>query len=97
MQALSIFIGSCLSAGILSAQTVGLTVNTDTVLHSIDPKIYGQSLDPSHGIWGDVVRNRSFENSLTQGAWKINGVVTRIVEKGELTRGPRLYPANPLG
>ena len=58
-----------------SAQTVSLTVNTDTVLHSIDPRIYGQSLDPAGGIWGEVVWNRSFEETLTQGAWKVNGGV----------------------
>ena len=40
MQALSIAIFFYLSAGLSSAQNVNLTVNTDTVLHSIDPKIY---------------------------------------------------------
>ena len=32
----------CLAAGLASAQTVSLTVNTGNVLHAIDPKIYGQ-------------------------------------------------------
>src|ERR1035438_7389616 len=65
----------CLAAGMASAQTVSLTVNTGTVLHTIDPKMYGQSLEPIYhsvngGIWGEVVWNRSFEETLTQGAWK---------------------------
>src|ERR1035437_788333 len=38
----------CLAAGVASAQTVSLTVNTGTVLHGIDEKIYGQSLQPLH-------------------------------------------------
>ena len=73
MQALSIAIFFYLSAGLASAQNVNLTVNTDTVLHSIDPKIYGQSING--GIWGEAVRNRSFEQTLTQGVWTVNGSV----------------------
>jgi alpha-N-arabinofuranosidase len=69
MQALSIAIFFYLSAGFATAQSVNLTVNTDTVLHSIDPKIYGQSVN--RGIWGEAVRNRSFEQTLTQGVWKV--------------------------
>jgi alpha-N-arabinofuranosidase len=70
----------CLVAGMASAQTVSLTVNTGTVLHAIDEKIYGQFLEHIYhsangGLWGDVVWNRSFEEALTQGAWKVNGGV----------------------
>jgi alpha-N-arabinofuranosidase len=70
----------CLAAGLAPAQTVSLTVNTGTVLHSIDPKIYGQFLEHIYhsvngGIWGDVVWNRSFEETLTEGAWTVNGEV----------------------
>jgi alpha-N-arabinofuranosidase len=70
----------CLAAGMASAQTVSLTINTGTVLHGIDQKIYGQSLEPVYhsvngGLWGDVVWNRSFEETLTQGAWKVAGGV----------------------
>jgi alpha-L-arabinofuranosidase len=70
----------CLAAGMAWAQTVSLTVNTGTVLHGIDPKIYGQFLEHIYhsvngGIWGEVVWNRSFEETLTQGAWKVNGGV----------------------
>src|SRR5450755_2113253 len=70
----------CLAVGMASAQTVSLTVNTGTVLHGIDPKIYGQFLEHIYhsvngGIWGDVVWNRSFEETLTEGAWKVNGGV----------------------
>ncbi len=70
----------CLAAGLASAQTLSLTVNTGTVLHGIDPKIYGQFLEHIYhsvngGIWGEVVWNRSFEETLTQAAWKVNGEV----------------------
>jgi alpha-N-arabinofuranosidase len=66
----------CLAAGLAWAQTASLTVNTGNVLHAIDPKIYGQSLDPVNGgLWGDVVWNRSFEETLTWGMWKVNGGV----------------------
>jgi len=73
MQALSIAILFYLSAGLAIGQNVNLTVNTDNVLHSIDPKIYGQSING--GILGEAVRNRSFEQTLTQGVWKVNGGV----------------------
>ena len=66
----------CLAASLAPAQTVSLTVNTGTVIHFIDQKIYGQSLDPViGGLWGEVVWNRSFEETLTEGAWKVNGGV----------------------
>src|ERR1039457_6575067 len=65
-----------LAAGLASAQTASLTVNTGNVLHAIDPKIYGQSLESANGgLWGEVVWNRSFEETLTWGAWKVNGGV----------------------
>ena len=70
----------CLAAGLAAAQTVNLTVNTGNVLHPVDPKIYGQFLEHIYhsvngGIWGEVVWNRSFEETLTEGAWKVNGEV----------------------
>ena len=66
----------CLAAGLASAQTASLTVNTGNVLHAIDPRIYGQSLEPANGgLWGEVVWNRSFEETLNWGAWKVNGGV----------------------
>jgi alpha-N-arabinofuranosidase len=82
MQALSIAIFFYLSAGLAAAQSVNLTVNTDTVLHSIDPKIYGQSING--GIWGEAVWNRSFEETLTQGAWMVkDGVLETAAGDGE--------------
>jgi alpha-N-arabinofuranosidase len=70
----------CLAAGLASAQSVSLTVNTGSVLHGIDPKIYGQSLEHLYhsvngGLWGDVVWNRSFEESTVPEGWKVNGGV----------------------
>ena len=82
MQALSIAIFFYLSAGLATAQSVYLTVNTDTVLHSIDPKIYAQSIDG--GIWGEAVWNRSFEEALTQGVWKVkDGVLEAAGADGD--------------
>src|ERR1039457_4995949 len=77
----------CLAAGMASAQTVSLTVNTGTVLHTIDPKIYGQFLEHIYhsvngGLWGEVVWNRSFEETLTEGAWKVDGDVLEAAEGG---------------
>jgi alpha-N-arabinofuranosidase len=70
----------CLVAGLASAQTASLTVNTGNVLHAIDPKIYGQSLEHLYhsvngGLWGDLVWNRSFEESMVPEGWKVNGGV----------------------
>src|SRR4051794_9710685 len=70
----------CLAASLVSAQTVNLTINTGTVLHPVDPKIYGQFLEHIYhsingGIWGEVVWNRSFEETLTEGVWTVNGEV----------------------
>ena len=74
----------CLAAGLASAQTVSLTVNTGSVLHAIDPKIYGQSLEPViGGLWGEVVWNRSFEETLTEGAWRVNGGVLEAAGNGD--------------
>ena len=79
----------CLAAGMASAQTVSLTINTGTVLHGIDEKIYGQFLEHIYhsvngGLWGEVVWNRSFEETLTQGAWKVNsGVLEAAGGNGE--------------
>ncbi len=74
----------CVAAGLASAQTVSLTVNTGTVLHAIDPKIYGQSLEPViGGLWGEVVWNRSFEDTLTRGVWKVNGGVLEAAGGGD--------------
>jgi alpha-N-arabinofuranosidase len=55
----------CLAAGMASAQTVSLTVNTGRVLHGIDEKIYGQFLEHIYhsvngGLWGDMVWNRQW-------------------------------------
>src|ERR1039457_5528892 len=46
----------CLAAGLASAQTASLTVNTGNVLHTVDPKIYGQSLEHDyHSVNGGVL------------------------------------------
>ena len=81
----------CLAAGLASAQTVNLTVNTGTVLHPVDPKIYGQFLEHIYhsvngGIWGEVVWNRSFEETLTEGAWTVNGEVLQATARRRRNR-----------
>jgi len=45
-----------------------------------------------HGRDGETVE-AVYELVDEQGTWKINGVATKIVEKGELTLRPRLSPA----
>ena len=66
----------CLAAGLAPAQTVSLTVNTGTVIHFIDRRSTVNPWNPViGGLWGEVVWNRSFEETLTEGAWKVNGGV----------------------
>jgi hypothetical protein len=83
----------CLAAGLASAQTASLTVNTGNVLHATDPKIYGQSLESAYGgLWGDVVWNRSFEETLSWGAWKVNGGVLEAAggnDESRVSSAPR--------
>jgi alpha-N-arabinofuranosidase len=67
----------CLAAGLAWAQTASLTVNTGNILHTVDPKIYGQFLQhDGHsvygGLWGDVVWNGSFEETVTEGVWRVS-------------------------
>src|ERR1039457_2871852 len=77
----------CLAAGLASAQTASLTVNTGNVLHAIDPRIYGQSLEPADGgLWGEVVWNRSFEETLNWGAWNVNGGVLEAASGNDESR-----------
>jgi alpha-N-arabinofuranosidase len=77
----------CLTAGLASAQNVSLTVNTGNVLHAIDQRIYGLTLDPvDGGLWGEVVWNRSFEQTLTEGAWKVNAGVLEAAGDSGLSR-----------
>ena len=77
----------CLAAGLAWAQTASLTVNTGNVLHAVDPKIYGLTLDAvSGGLWGDVVWNRSFEETLTEGEWKVNAGVLDAAGGNDLSR-----------
>ena len=79
----------CLAAGLASAQTVRLTVNTGTVLHGIDEKIYGQFLEHIYhsvngGLWGDVVWNRSFEEGLPPDPSMIAAAGARNVDLSRL-------------
>ena len=48
-----------------------------------------------HGRDGETIE-AFYELVDEQGAWRINGVVTKFVEKGELTLRPCLFPSGPL-
>ena len=67
----------CFAATLALGQSVSLTVTTGVVRSTVDEKIYGVNLDPrlASGIWGEVVRNRSFEETLTRGPWRVNNGV----------------------
>jgi alpha-N-arabinofuranosidase len=61
----------------LNAQTV-YTIQSDTVLHSVDERIYGQFLEHiyhsvNNGLWGDLIWNRSFEHPSGNGSWYRDG------------------------
>jgi alpha-N-arabinofuranosidase len=82
----------CLAAGLASAQTVRLTVNTGALLRTVDPKIYGQFLEPANGgVWGEVVSNRSFEETLAEGEWKVNGGVLEAAGDARLRFGAEAW------
>lgn len=59
---------------------VSLTVDTDKVVARIDPKVYGQFYELIYhsgngGLWGDMIFNRSFEESSGSGQWSVSGGV----------------------
>ncbi len=48
------------------AADVNLVVNTDQVIHRVDPMVYGHFLEHIYnscngGLWGELIWNRSFE------------------------------------
>ena len=61
------------------AADANLTVDTDDVLHQVDPKVYGHFYEHIYhsangGLWGNVVWNRSFEQSDNgSGIWERTG------------------------
>ena len=64
----------CLAAGMASAQTVSLTVNTGSVLHTIDPRIYGQTLARV-----DHSANAAFLSDLTQAVAALRPPIIRWI------------------
>jgi len=64
----------CAAAVLAAAQGANLTVTTGLVTTAIDERIYGVALDPQliRELWGEAVRNRSFEEALSSGAWRVN-------------------------
>ena len=86
----------CLTAVVAAAQSVSLTVNTSGSLHTIDEKIYGQFLEHIYhsangGVWGDVVWNRSFEESLAEGEWKVDSGVLEVAGDGRFRFGAETW------
>jgi alpha-L-arabinofuranosidase len=68
---------------------VELRVDTDKVVSRIDPKVYGHFYEHIYhsangGLWGDMIFNRSFEESDGTGQWNIAGNVLA----SEATPGP---------
>ncbi|MEO8369691.1 MAG: alpha-L-arabinofuranosidase C-terminal domain-containing protein [Candidatus Solibacter sp.] len=85
-----------LAAGMAAAQSVTLTVNTNGSLHTIDEKIYGQFLEHIYhsvngGVWGEVVWNRSFEESLAEGLWKVSSGVLEAAGDGRFRFGAETW------
>ena len=78
-----------LTAALAPAGDVSVTVDTDTVTHQIDPKIYGHFYEHIYhsangGLWGNVVWNRSFEESAAgAGAWERDGDTIRQTSRAE--------------
>ena len=61
--------------------TVVIKVDPEKVIGKIDENIYGQLVDQIYhsvngGLWGEIVWNRSFEETLTNDIWRIeNGII----------------------
>src|SRR3954447_15295814 len=79
-----------LAAGMAAAQSVTLTVNTSGSLHTVDEKIYGQTI-ANGGVWGEMVGNRSFEDSLVEGAWKVSNGVLEAAGDGRFRFGAETW------
>jgi hypothetical protein len=75
------------SLGLASAQPVRLSVTTPIVVHSIDDRIFGQSV--TGGIWGEAVRNGKFAENAAH--WRtIDGGIEQsgiVVRAGDTLRG----------
>src|SRR6516225_8909500 len=75
------------SLGLSSAQPVRLSVTTPIVVHSIDDRIFGQSV--TGGIWGEAVRNGKFAENAAH--WRtIDGGIEQpgiVVRAGDTLRG----------
>ncbi len=62
---------------------VKLTLETDKVLNTIDPRVYGHFLEHIYhscdgGLWGELVWNRSFEeNEAGRWKWRKSGVIAQ--------------------
>jgi alpha-N-arabinofuranosidase len=78
-------------------ETVSLTINPAKVEGKIDKKIYGHFLEHIYhsvngGLWGELVWNRSFEESVNMGRWTIEDnclVQSKIADNVRLIFGDK--------
>jgi len=64
-----------LSHAAFAQQAIRLSVDPGTVVNKVDEKVYGHFLEHIYhscngGLWGDLVWNRSFEQSAS-GQWTV--------------------------
>ena len=92
----TILLSSLLLSVMISRESFAQTVynlNPDSVIHTLDERIYGQFLEHIYnsvngGLWGETVWNRSFERTgATSGLWKIED---SIVIQSSLSENVRL-------
>ncbi|MGD8787604.1 MAG: hypothetical protein PVJ60_09290, partial [Phycisphaerales bacterium] len=66
------------AATINAQETISVSINPSKIESNIDEKIYGHFLEHIYhsvngGLWGELVWNRSFEESVNKGRWTIEG------------------------
>ena len=67
-----------LAPTVRAAEPVRLTLQPEKVVNAIDVKVYGHFLEHifhsvNGGLWGEMIWNRSFEQSDSAGRWRIDG------------------------
>ncbi len=75
-------LGVCSYSSVVRASSVSLRIDTDKPLHRVDPFIYGHFLEHIYqsvhgGLWGELVLDRSFEDTVGGGIWSVERGVLR--------------------
>ena len=78
----SLFAVILLNACVFAAENVHVTIQPETVVNTIDLKVYGHFLEHIYnscngGLWGELVWNRSFEAGNVAGWTDSEGVYTQ--------------------